>query len=63
MENDPKNLINKDRTWRTVICLSPTHETVKFETNETGDIRCPLCESLMVVEVLPKWELYARKIE
>jgi len=49
------SLINKDRTWRTVICLNPDHEIVKFETNEIGNIHCPICYSLMVVEIKPRF--------
>lgn len=47
------NLINFDKTWRIVLCLNPDHETVRFETNEIGTIKCPLCESPTVVEVKP----------
>jgi hypothetical protein len=47
-------LINYDRTWRYVVCLNPEHETVKFETNDIGDILCPTCKELMVVEIKPK---------
>lgn len=46
-----QSLINKDRTWKTVLCFNPNHETVRFETNEIGDIKCPICESLMVCEI------------
>ena len=51
MEPNKESLINKERTWRTVICLNPNHETVRLNTNQIGDIKCPLCESLMVVEI------------
>jgi hypothetical protein len=44
-------LINKDRTWKTIICLNPTHSTVQFETNEIGGIKCPICEALMITIV------------
>lgn len=47
----PKDLVNYDKTWRMVICINPGHETVRFDTNQTGTIKCPLCESPMVVEV------------
>lgn len=49
--NEPKSLVNKDRTWRTIICINPNHEIVKFPTNEIGIIRCPICESPMVTLV------------
>lgn len=44
-------LINKDRTWRTVICLNPTHSTIQFDTNGIGTIKCPICESPMVTVI------------
>lgn len=47
-DSNNKDLINYDRTWRTVICINPGHETVQFDSNQIGEIRCPLCESLMV---------------
>lgn len=53
MNNKPGNLINYDRTWRTVICINPDHATVQFDSNEIGNIPCPICESLMVVVIRP----------
>lgn len=53
MTSHSKDLINYERTWRTVICLSPTHETIQFDSNEIGTIRCPMCESPMVVLIRP----------
>ena len=53
MEHPNKDLINTERTWRTVVCISPTHELVRFDTNQVGTIRCPLCNSLMVTEIKP----------
>jgi len=47
------DLINRDRTWRDVICLNPDHATIQFATNDTGNIKCPMCESTMVVVVKP----------
>jgi len=41
-------MINKDRTWRDIICLNPTHSTVTFRTNQTGRINCPICTNAMV---------------
>lgn len=46
-----ENLINKERTWKTVICLNPSHETLKFKTNDIGDIKCPTCKATMIVEI------------
>jgi hypothetical protein len=55
---EPKeDLINRERTWRTIICLNPEHDTLRFSTNETGNIPCPVCEELMVTEVIPKWNI------
>lgn len=48
MNNSSRDLINYNRTWRTVKCINPNHSTVQFDTNQIGDIRCPMCESLMV---------------
>lgn len=45
------DLINRERTWKEVICLNPGHQTVKFDTNDTGTIKCPICKSPMVVFV------------
>lgn len=50
---EKQDLINYEKTWKTVICINPDHATVKFETNEIGDIRCPLCNFTMVTEVRP----------
>lgn len=55
MEYPDLDLINKDRTWRTMVCLNLVHETVKFDTNDVGDIKCPTCKSVMVVVVKPVW--------
>ncbi len=57
---NPKDRWNYEKTWKMVICINPDHETVKFETNEVGSILCPVCESIMVVEVKPRWELYGK---
>ncbi len=51
---------NYERTWKTVICLNPDHELIRYETNEVGNIPCPICDSLMVVEIKPRWELYGK---
>lgn len=51
--SNPLDLINYERTWREVICINPGHEIVKFDTNEVGNIRCPICESPMVTFVKP----------
>lgn len=56
-----KSLINKDRTWKVVVCRNPEHELVKFKTNSVGDIHCPTCKGLMVVEINPRWELYGKR--
>jgi transcription elongation factor Elf1 len=44
-------MINKNKTWKVVICLNPNHITLRFKTNEIGNIECPICGSLMVVEL------------
>lgn len=46
-----QDLINKHKTWRTVICINPDHATVQFDTNDIGNIQCPICESTMVTLV------------
>ncbi len=46
-------LINYERTWRTVICLNPSHDTVQFNSNEIGTIGCPTCGEAMVVLIKP----------
>ena len=46
-----ESLINYDRMWRTMVCLNPKHDIVKFRTNEIGNIHCPTCKSIMVVEL------------
>jgi len=54
MEQQPKqNLINYDRTWKTMVCINPLHELIKFDTNQIGDVKCPLCANLMVVVIKP----------
>lgn len=56
--NEQKNLINKDKTWRYMVCLNPNHNlTIRLRTNEIGDIKCPICESLMVVEVKTPFQI------
>lgn len=47
------NLINRNKTWRNVICLNPRHETIQLHTNEIGTISCPICGGAMVVLVRP----------
>jgi hypothetical protein len=51
--NKPNDLINYDRTYRTMICLNPNHDTFKYITNKVGDIKCSICDALMVVLVRP----------
>lgn len=46
-----EDLINRERTWRNVICLNTKHDTLSFRTNRIGDINCPICQELMVTEV------------
>ena len=45
------NLINYDKTWRIVVCINPNHDTVRFNTNKIGNIFCPTCGHLMIVEI------------
>lgn len=46
-----ESLINYERTWRTMICLNPKHDIVKFKTNAIGNIICSTCKHIMVVEI------------
>lgn len=50
-EHSDKDLINKERTWKNVICLNPDHDTMEFRTNRIGNIHCPICDMIMVVVV------------
>ena len=50
-EHFDKKLINTERTWRFIMCLNPKHETIRFRTNEVGNIECPICHELMVTEI------------
>lgn len=51
---EKSSLINYERTWRTVRCMNPEHEgSLQYETNEVGDITCPMCNSPMVTLVKP----------
>ena len=52
-----EDLINYDRTWRTMICINPDHETLKFNTNKVGNIKCPICDHLMIKEVKPVFDM------
>ena len=51
------NLINYDRTWKTVICLNPKHETITVETNHVGNIPCPKCGHLMVAIIRTPFDI------
>lgn len=53
MDEIKKDLINFDRTWRRVICINPDHELIQFNTNSIGNICCPVCGHLMIVEIKP----------
>lgn len=57
MEYPDLDLINRDNTWRNMICLNPDHPLVKIHTNEVGNIECPFCKALMVVEVIPNFKV------
>jgi hypothetical protein len=55
---DPKDsLINYERTRRIIICINPAHETIRFVTNQVGDLECPICRNLMVTEIRPAIEI------
>ena len=63
MNQPNENLINFERTWKNVICLNPAHDTLSFRTNREGDIKCTICQNLMVTEVPMKNFVLYRDID
>ena len=55
-------LINTERTWRWVICINPKHETIRFRTNEVGNIECPICLTLMVTEIISPFDIISDEL-